>query len=73
MKWPDEGQRGGGVKSGRETWAKVKTANLFPVSPAVPERQTTHCLYKRGFGVDKRALGLNSSAPECLDQVERNE
>lgn len=31
------------MKGGRETWAKVKKANLFPASPAVPERQTTHC------------------------------
>lgn len=43
------------MKGGRETWAKVKKANLFPASPAVPERQTTHCPYKRGFNVVKGA------------------
>lgn len=34
-----------------KTLAKVKKANLFPASPAVPEKQTTHCPYKSGFNV----------------------
>lgn len=38
-----------------KTWAKVKKANLFPASPAVPERQTTHCPYKSGFNVVESA------------------
>ena len=51
-----KGRRGGGgLKGGKETWAKVKKANLFPASPAVPERQTTHCPYERGFNVVKGA------------------
>lgn len=48
-----KGREGEGWRVERKTWAKVKKANLFPASPAVPERQTTHCPCRRGFHVVK--------------------
>lgn len=56
LKWLDEGHWGGGVKGGRETWAKVKKANLFPVSPCRPwEADHTLPIQRGGFNVVKGA------------------